>query len=76
MNHNAVIDAMKISDTCIFVLSPTKNIGIDVAGNKLFDMIYSFHLPTALFVVQGLKTMPIKAQGHARDELQKVLDTK
>lgn len=75
LNHNAVIDAMKISDTCVFVMAGS-NGGIDAAGQKLFDMIYSFHLPTALFVVQGLNNLAIKAQSHARNELQKVLDLK
>ena len=41
----------KVTDTCIFVVS-AKNGGIDASGNRLFDMIYSFHLPTSLFVVQ------------------------
>ena len=51
MNPNAIIDAMKITDTCLFVVS-TDNNGIDEFGSKLFDMIYSFHLPSHMFVAQ------------------------
>lgn len=75
MNDNAVLDAMKISDTCLFVLS-SQNKGIDPAGEKLFDTIYSFHLPSPIFVVQGLKNLPIKTQSQSRIELQKVVDIK
>jgi selenocysteine-specific translation elongation factor len=49
-NLNAVIDAIKISDTCLFVLSADN--GIDEYGDYLFEMIYSFHLPTSIYTVQ------------------------
>lgn len=75
MNVNGILDAMKISDTCIFVLS-SQGTGIDAAGHKLFDMIYSFHLPTSIFVVQGLKNLSVKVQSHVRSDLQKTIDNK
>ncbi len=54
LNPNAIIDAIKITDTCIFVLS-INNSGIDAFVNELFNMIYSYNLPTSLFVVQVCK---------------------
>jgi hypothetical protein len=50
-NINAVMDAIKITDTCLFVISKNGN-GIDADGDALFQLIYSFNLPTSLFVVQ------------------------
>ena len=41
----------KITDTCIFMLSLENN-GIDEFGTSLLDLIYSYHMPTSLFVVQ------------------------
>lgn len=50
MNTNSVLDTLKITDTCLFIIS-AKN-GIDTFGDSLFEMIYSYHLPTSLFIVQ------------------------
>lgn len=36
----------------MFVLSSANKQGFDEAGEKLFDLIYAFHLPAPVFVVQ------------------------
>lgn len=50
MNTNAVLDTLKVTDTCLFILS-AKN-GMDSFGEALFEMIYSYHFPTSLFIAQ------------------------
>ena len=73
-NLNSVVDTIKASDTCLFVLSHEN--GMDKYGDYLFELIYSYHLPTAMFTVQGLREMPVKSQCAARDNLQSILDKK
>lgn len=75
MNHNAIIDAVKITDTCVFVIS-SQNEPIDSFGESLLDLIYSFHLPTSMFVVQGLKSLPIKTLSVTKNDLQKLVESK
>lgn len=50
MNTNAILDTLKVTDTCLFILSA--NNGMDSFGESLFEMIYSYHFPTSLFVAQ------------------------
>ncbi|RNA32223.1 pre-rRNA-processing TSR1 -like protein [Brachionus plicatilis] len=74
MNTNAVLDTLKVTDTCLFILS-AKN-GMDSFGEALFEMIYSYHFPTSLFIAQGIKNLPPKIQGSTKDNLQKVITSK
>ncbi|CAF0812694.1 unnamed protein product [Brachionus calyciflorus] len=74
LNTNGILDALKITDTCIFIMS-AKN-GIDSFGDSLFEMIYSYHFPTSLFVAQGIKNLPQKLQTPTKDNLQKIINNK
>lgn len=61
-NTNGVLDTIKITDTCLFVVS-AKN-GIDQFGDSLFEMIFAHHLPTSIFVVQVKEFGLLKIKGN------------
>jgi hypothetical protein len=50
VNLDAILNTVKISDTCIFLVSVNKP--IDEFGLALYDSIYASKMPKSVFVTQ------------------------
>ncbi|KAJ8301575.1 hypothetical protein KUTeg_020562 [Tegillarca granosa] len=71
-NIHAILDAAKVADSLLCILSPDG--GIDYVGDKCLTCIFGQGLPAVTFAVQGLKSIPTKKQNDAKKLIQKNIE--
>ncbi|XP_074645813.1 pre-rRNA-processing protein TSR1 homolog [Tubulanus polymorphus] len=68
----AMLDAAKLADSMLFLLSPTD--GIDQYGEFCLSCLFAQGLPASLLAAQGVKNLPAKKQNDAKKYLQKCIE--
>ncbi|GAB1600743.1 pre-rRNA-processing protein TSR1 homolog [Argonauta hians] len=71
-NQYALLDAAKIADSVLAVVSPTE--GIDEYGSNCLSLLFGQGLPAITFIVQNFRSIPQKKQSDARKFIQKCID--
>lgn len=71
-NQYALLDAVKVADSVLALISPTG--GIDDYGLHCLSCLFGQGLPSVTIAVQGFKSIPQKKQGDVRKTLQKSLE--
>ncbi|XP_029634868.1 pre-rRNA-processing protein TSR1 homolog [Octopus sinensis] len=71
-NQYALLDAVKIADSVLTVLSPTE--GIDEYGSHCLSLLFGQGLPSIIFIVQDFRSIPQKKQSDTRKFIQKCID--
>ncbi|XP_049809647.1 pre-rRNA-processing protein TSR1 homolog [Schistocerca nitens] len=67
-----VLDALKVSDTVLFLLSADEAEGLDTTGEVLLTAAMAQGLPTPVVAVTHLDNVPIKKQHDKKNQLQKI----
>lgn len=83
----ATLDACKVVDSTIFVITPPagsgtstyektteETLGFDEIGEELLAAITAQGLPTPTFIVTDIETIPVKKRGDYKKALHKLID--
>ncbi|XP_072027418.1 pre-rRNA-processing protein TSR1 homolog [Amphiura filiformis] len=71
-NLSAILDAAKVADSLLCVVSPTE--GIDGWGETCLTCLFAQGLPATTLVIQGLSEIPIKKRSEQKKQIQKILE--
>ena len=85
---NAALDACKVADSVLFIMSPESEVsslsertsalggalGLDATGETLLSAIMAQGLPSPVFVLNDIDTVPLKKRGDYKKVLQKQLE--
>lgn len=71
---HAVLDAAKIADSILFVMSPDTE--LDERTDFLFSCLMGQGMPAATFVFNGMADLPLKKLADTRKSLQKVFENR
>ncbi|XP_055958411.1 pre-rRNA-processing protein TSR1 homolog [Patella vulgata] len=71
-NLNALLDAVKVADTLLLLISPQD--GIDDYGEYCLSCLFGQGLPAVTLACPGFKNLAVKKQSEARKSLQNTIE--